>query len=68
MMIKQQIFSACLCVCVCVQVRLLTGIGRYGEMTYVFDLLHQNHRFEMLLRKKVDTDRRQVQHRHKHTH
>uniref|UniRef100_A0A8C9YP01 SPG11 vesicle trafficking associated, spatacsin n=1 Tax=Sander lucioperca TaxID=283035 RepID=A0A8C9YP01_SANLU len=29
-------------------VRLLTGIGRYNEMTYVFDLLHQNHRFEML--------------------
>ncbi|XP_026166506.1 spatacsin [Mastacembelus armatus] len=40
-------------------VRLLTGIGRYNEMTYVFDLLHQNHRFEMLLRKKVDTDGRQ---------
>ncbi|XP_077566374.1 spatacsin [Stigmatopora nigra] len=35
-------------------VRLLTGIGRYNEMTYVFDLLHQNHRFEMLLRKKTD--------------
>uniref|UniRef100_A0AAR2JPR6 SPG11 vesicle trafficking associated, spatacsin n=1 Tax=Pygocentrus nattereri TaxID=42514 RepID=A0AAR2JPR6_PYGNA len=33
-------------------VRLLTGIGRYNEMTYVFDLLNQNHRFEMLLRKK----------------
>uniref|UniRef100_A0A3Q3EM06 SPG11 vesicle trafficking associated, spatacsin n=1 Tax=Labrus bergylta TaxID=56723 RepID=A0A3Q3EM06_9LABR len=33
-------------------VRLLTGIGRYNEMTYIFDLLHQNHRFEMLLRKK----------------
>ncbi|XP_076588606.1 spatacsin isoform X2 [Chaetodon auriga] len=40
-------------------VRLLTGIGRYNEMTYVFDLLHQNHRFEMLLRKKVETDRGQ---------
>uniref|UniRef100_A0A3Q3XKL6 Spatacsin C-terminal domain-containing protein n=1 Tax=Mola mola TaxID=94237 RepID=A0A3Q3XKL6_MOLML len=36
-------------------VRLLTGIGRYNEMTYVFDLLHQSHRFEMLLRKKVDS-------------
>uniref|UniRef100_A0A673HT71 Spatacsin C-terminal domain-containing protein n=1 Tax=Sinocyclocheilus rhinocerous TaxID=307959 RepID=A0A673HT71_9TELE len=36
-------------------VRLLTGIGRYNEMTYVFDLLHQNHRFEMLLRKKVES-------------
>ncbi|KAM8891916.1 spatacsin isoform 5-T5 [Spinachia spinachia] len=40
-------------------VRLLTGIGRYNEMTYVFDLLHQNHRFEMLLRKKMDTERGQ---------
>ncbi|XP_067446801.1 spatacsin isoform X2 [Thunnus thynnus] len=40
-------------------VRLLTGISRYNEMTYIFDLLHQNHRFEMLLRKKVDTDRGQ---------
>ncbi|KAM4733870.1 spatacsin [Anableps anableps] len=37
-------------------VRLLTGIGRYNEMTYIFDLLHQNHCFEMLLRKKVDKD------------
>uniref|UniRef100_A0A8C2X5T7 SPG11 vesicle trafficking associated, spatacsin n=1 Tax=Cyclopterus lumpus TaxID=8103 RepID=A0A8C2X5T7_CYCLU len=41
-------------------VRLLTGIGRYNEMTYVFDLLHQNHRFEMLLRKKMDIDRGQT--------
>ncbi|KAF7649404.1 hypothetical protein LDENG_00141710, partial [Lucifuga dentata] len=40
-------------------VRLLTGIGRYNEMTYIFDLLHQNHRFEMLLRKKVETNRGQ---------
>ncbi|XP_063053178.1 spatacsin isoform X2 [Engraulis encrasicolus] len=38
-------------------VRLLTGIGRYNEMTYIFDLLNQNHCFEMLLRKKVDTVR-----------
>uniref|UniRef100_A0A1A7YYA7 Spastic paraplegia 11 n=1 Tax=Iconisemion striatum TaxID=60296 RepID=A0A1A7YYA7_9TELE len=40
-------------------VRLLTGIGRYNEMTYIFDLLHQNHCFEMLLRKKVETERGQ---------
>ncbi|XP_069570605.1 spatacsin [Brachyistius frenatus] len=40
-------------------VRLLTGIGRYNEMTYIFDLLHHNHCFEMLLRKKVDTERGQ---------
>lgn len=42
------------------QVRLLTGIGRYNEMTYIFDLLHQNHRFEMLLRKKVESVRDRV--------
>ncbi|KAL7980238.1 hypothetical protein Chor_001506, partial [Crotalus horridus] len=27
-------------------VRLLTGIGRYNEMTYIFDLLHEKHYFE----------------------
>ncbi|KAL2093283.1 hypothetical protein ACEWY4_010595 [Coilia grayii] len=37
-------------------VRLLTGIGRYNEMTYIFDLLNQNHCFEMLLRKKVESN------------
>lgn len=36
------------------QVRLLTGIGRYNEMTYIFDLLHQKHYFEVLMRKKLD--------------
>ncbi|XP_004861775.1 spatacsin [Heterocephalus glaber] len=36
-------------------VRLLTGIGRYNEMTYIFDLLHQKHYFEVLMRKKLDT-------------
>ncbi|XP_053933216.1 spatacsin [Cuculus canorus] len=35
-------------------VRLLTGIGRYNEMTYVFELLHQKHYFEVLMRKKLD--------------
>ncbi|XP_075752911.1 spatacsin isoform X2 [Pelodiscus sinensis] len=35
-------------------VRLLTGIGRYNEMTYVFDLLHEKHYFEVLMRKKLD--------------
>ncbi|XP_072134103.1 spatacsin [Mobula birostris] len=34
-------------------VRLITGVGRYNDMTYIFDLLHENHRFEMLLRKNV---------------
>ncbi|KAM6409847.1 spatacsin [Rhynochetos jubatus] len=35
-------------------VRLLTGIGRYNEMTYVFELLHEKHYFEVLMRKKLD--------------
>ncbi|XP_025031102.1 spatacsin isoform X1 [Python bivittatus] len=35
-------------------VRLLTGIGRYNEMTYIFDLLHEKHYFEVLMRKKLD--------------
>ncbi|KAJ8249250.1 hypothetical protein GJAV_G00232780 [Gymnothorax javanicus] len=39
-------------------VRLLTGIGRYNEMTYIFDLLNQNHRFEMLLRKNAESNTR----------
>ncbi|MEE6528494.1 hypothetical protein FKM82_030851, partial [Ascaphus truei] len=37
------------------QVRLLSGIGRYNDMTYVFDILHQNQHFEALLRKQLDT-------------
>ncbi|XP_060709188.1 spatacsin [Hemiscyllium ocellatum] len=37
-------------------VRLVTGIGRYNDMTYIFDLLHENHRFEMLLRKNVESN------------
>uniref|UniRef100_A0A4W4GRA6 Spatacsin C-terminal domain-containing protein n=1 Tax=Electrophorus electricus TaxID=8005 RepID=A0A4W4GRA6_ELEEL len=39
-------------------VRLLTGIGRYNEMTYIFDLLNQNHHFEILLRKKQESNTR----------
>ncbi|POI28481.1 hypothetical protein CIB84_007767, partial [Bambusicola thoracicus] len=35
-------------------VRLLTGIGRYNEMTYIFELLHEKHYFEVLMRKKLD--------------
>ncbi|PVD19335.1 hypothetical protein C0Q70_19822 [Pomacea canaliculata] len=37
-------------------IRLLTGIGRYGEMTYIFDQLQQDHQFEMLLRKGIDKE------------
>ncbi|KFQ35863.1 Spatacsin, partial [Merops nubicus] len=35
-------------------VRLLTGIGRYNDMTYIFELLHEKHYFEVLMRKKLD--------------
>lgn len=38
----------------CPQVRLLTGIGRYNDMTYIFELLHQKHYFEVLMRKNLD--------------
>ena len=36
------------------QTRLLTGIGRYNEMIYVFDVLKQNHQFELLLGKGME--------------
>ncbi|KAM3927193.1 spatacsin [Leptodactylus fuscus] len=36
-------------------VLLLTGIGRYNDMVYVFDILHKNQHFEVLLRKHLDT-------------
>jgi len=35
-------------------VRLLTGIGRYSEMTYIFDILRDNHEFEVLLGKGIE--------------
>lgn len=35
-------------------IRLLTGIGRYSEMTYIFDLLKEHHKFEMLLGKRIE--------------
>lgn len=37
-----------------VVVHLLTAIGRYSEMTYIFDWLHQKHCFEIMIRKKLD--------------
>ena len=36
------------------QTRLLTGVGRYNEMTYIFDALHQSHQFELLLGKGTE--------------
>ncbi|KAK3097855.1 hypothetical protein FSP39_013855 [Pinctada imbricata] len=38
-------------------VRLLTGIGRFNEMTYIFDSLKQNDRFELLLRKGIEKEK-----------
>ncbi|KAJ8963130.1 hypothetical protein NQ318_018595 [Aromia moschata] len=37
-------------------VRLLTGVGRYTEMTYVFQILRANDQFEFLLRKGSRND------------
>lgn len=37
-------------------VRLLTGIGRYTEMEYVFKILKENDQFEFLLRKGSQRD------------
>nr|XP_033775670.1 spatacsin isoform X2 [Geotrypetes seraphini] len=36
-------------------VRLLTGIGRYNDMNYIFEILHRKHHFEVLMRKKLDS-------------
>lgn len=35
-------------------VRLLTGIGRYSEMTYIFDILRENRQFELLFCKGME--------------
>ncbi|GFR88798.1 spatacsin [Elysia marginata] len=37
-------------------IRLLTGVGRYGEMMYIFHALQQHHQFELLLRKGMDRE------------
>ena len=42
------------CVCVCVQVRLLTGIGRFHEMSYILKLLMENDQFESLLHTNME--------------
>ncbi|KAI1296641.1 Spatacsin [Halotydeus destructor] len=39
-------------------IRLLTGIGRYSEMTYIFEILRENHEFEILLGKGISKDPR----------
>lgn len=36
------------------QVRLLTGIGRFSEMTFIFQTLMDHHHFELLVKKGVD--------------
>ncbi len=34
--------------------RLMTGIGRYSEMTYCFDILKESNQFELLLSKRIE--------------
>ncbi|XP_046337180.2 spatacsin-like isoform X1 [Haliotis rufescens] len=35
-------------------IRLLTGVGRFNEMTYIFDALKLHHKFELLLGKGME--------------
>ncbi|XP_021345955.1 spatacsin-like isoform X2 [Mizuhopecten yessoensis] len=37
-------------------VRLLTGVGRFTEMTYIFDSLKMNEHFELLLKKGIEKE------------
>lgn len=37
----------------CFQVQLLTGIGRYREMLFVFEALVDNHKLDLVLRRSV---------------
>lgn len=36
------------------QVRLLTGIARFHEMSYIFDTLFEHEHFELLCRRGID--------------
>lgn len=36
------------------QVRLLTGVGRFNEMSYIFDTLFEHEHFELLCRRGID--------------
>ena len=38
----------------CLQVRLLTGVGRFNEMSYIFDTLFEHEHFELLCRRGID--------------
>ncbi|GAB1610156.1 spatacsin-like isoform X1 [Argonauta hians] len=37
-------------------ISLLTGVGRFNEMTYIFDSLKQHHQFELLMRKGMEKE------------
>ena len=36
------------------QVQLLTGVARYSEMTFIFDLLKEHDQFELLFGKGME--------------
>jgi len=36
------------------QVRLLTGVARFHEMSYIFDTLFEHEHFELLCRRGID--------------
>ncbi|KAK3606037.1 hypothetical protein CHS0354_025081 [Potamilus streckersoni] len=37
-------------------VRLLVGVGRFNEMIFIFDILKQNHQFELLLKRGLERE------------
>ncbi|KAL3867490.1 hypothetical protein ACJMK2_044692 [Sinanodonta woodiana] len=37
-------------------VRLLVGVGRFNEMIFIFDILKQNHQFELLLKRGLEKE------------
>jgi len=39
-------------------VRLLTGVGRFNEMSYVFDTLFEHEHFELLCRRGIDKEKK----------
>ncbi|XP_077989349.1 spatacsin-like [Glandiceps talaboti] len=41
-------------------VRILTGVGRYSEMTYIFDILMKVQQFELLFKKGIKHDKLKV--------
>ena len=46
--------NSCLTMFFSLQVRLLTGVARFHEMSYIFDTLFEHEHFELLCRRGID--------------